>query len=233
MSLYIYILSEHSVNLMAPVSLSTGNIVGVGQCILHGMTVVIRKKFSASRFWDDCVKYNCTVSIILIKNHCHRISGGCSYYLSLKYFFRITILLHSPPDCTVHWWDLQIPAEPADSGHGETTSGAHGTGQRSAPIYMGGVYEPLQYTADCRVLWSHRVQLQPGQLWQQGRNLSWMIFSPQFSLSAQVLCFATDLPNSFNSDSHGFVSICFFDLIQYQFSLNLNHCGVFLLLSVL
>lgn len=103
MSLYIYILSEHSVNLMAPVSLSTGNIVGVGQCILHGMTVVIRKKFSASRFWDDCVKYNCTVSIILIKNHCHRISGGCSYYLSLKYFFRITILLHSPPDCTVHW----------------------------------------------------------------------------------------------------------------------------------
>ncbi|KAF7486409.1 Hypothetical predicted protein [Marmota monax] len=25
------------------------------------MTVVIRKKFSASRFWDDCVKYNCTI----------------------------------------------------------------------------------------------------------------------------------------------------------------------------
>lgn len=41
---------------------TTGNIVGVGQCLLHGMTVVIRKKFSASRFWDDCAKYNCTVS---------------------------------------------------------------------------------------------------------------------------------------------------------------------------
>lgn len=36
--------------------------MGVGQCLLHGMTVVIRKKFSASRFWDDCIKYNCTVS---------------------------------------------------------------------------------------------------------------------------------------------------------------------------
>lgn len=92
MSLYMYILSEHSVNLMAPVSLSTGNIVGVGQCILHGMTVVIRKKFSASRFWDDCVKYNCTVSKILIKNHCHRISWRCGCYLSLKYLFLITIL---------------------------------------------------------------------------------------------------------------------------------------------
>lgn len=34
----------------------------MGQCLIHGMTVVIRKKFSASRFWDDCVKYNCTVS---------------------------------------------------------------------------------------------------------------------------------------------------------------------------
>ncbi|OWK12094.1 SLC27A1, partial [Cervus elaphus hippelaphus] len=41
--------------------LSAGNIVGVGQCLIYGLTVVLRKKFSASRFWDDCVKYNCTV----------------------------------------------------------------------------------------------------------------------------------------------------------------------------
>uniref|UniRef100_A0A452VAB0 long-chain-fatty-acid--CoA ligase n=1 Tax=Ursus maritimus TaxID=29073 RepID=A0A452VAB0_URSMA len=33
----------------------------MGPCLLHGMTVVIRKKFSASRFWDDCIKYNCTI----------------------------------------------------------------------------------------------------------------------------------------------------------------------------
>uniref|UniRef100_A0A8C5JZ81 long-chain-fatty-acid--CoA ligase n=1 Tax=Jaculus jaculus TaxID=51337 RepID=A0A8C5JZ81_JACJA len=39
----------------------TGNIMGVGQCIIYGLTVVLRKKFSASRFWDDCIKYNCTV----------------------------------------------------------------------------------------------------------------------------------------------------------------------------
>lgn len=58
--------------------LSTGNIVGVGQCIIHGMTVVIRKKFSASRFWDDCVKYNCTVSIIYITSLLHRFSGQSS-----------------------------------------------------------------------------------------------------------------------------------------------------------
>ncbi|XP_063287487.1 long-chain fatty acid transport protein 4-like [Pelobates fuscus] len=44
-----------------PLYHSAGNIVGMGQCILNGMTVVIKRKFSASRFWDDCVKYNCTI----------------------------------------------------------------------------------------------------------------------------------------------------------------------------
>uniref|UniRef100_A0A4W3GIR2 Arachidonate--CoA ligase n=1 Tax=Callorhinchus milii TaxID=7868 RepID=A0A4W3GIR2_CALMI len=44
-----------------PLYHSAGNIVGVGQCLLHGMTVVIRRKFSASRFWDDCIKYKCTI----------------------------------------------------------------------------------------------------------------------------------------------------------------------------
>uniref|UniRef100_A0A672QNR2 long-chain-fatty-acid--CoA ligase n=1 Tax=Sinocyclocheilus grahami TaxID=75366 RepID=A0A672QNR2_SINGR len=37
------------------------NIMGVGQCLIHGITVVVKKKFSASRFWEDCIKHNCTV----------------------------------------------------------------------------------------------------------------------------------------------------------------------------
>ncbi|KAJ8283561.1 hypothetical protein COCON_G00024110 [Conger conger] len=44
-----------------PLYHSAGNIMGVGQCLIYGMTVVVKKKFSASQFWDDCVKYNCTV----------------------------------------------------------------------------------------------------------------------------------------------------------------------------
>lgn len=39
----------------------SGNIIGVGQCLIHGLTVVVKRKFSASRFWEDCIKYNCTV----------------------------------------------------------------------------------------------------------------------------------------------------------------------------
>uniref|UniRef100_A0A3Q2QK83 long-chain-fatty-acid--CoA ligase n=1 Tax=Fundulus heteroclitus TaxID=8078 RepID=A0A3Q2QK83_FUNHE len=44
-----------------PLYHSAGTIMGVGQCLLFGLTVVIRRKFSASRFWDDCVKHRCTV----------------------------------------------------------------------------------------------------------------------------------------------------------------------------
>ncbi|XP_072772565.1 long-chain fatty acid transport protein 4-like [Nerophis lumbriciformis] len=46
-----------------PLYHSAGTIMGVGQCLLFGATVVIRSKFSASRFWDDCVKHNCTVGL--------------------------------------------------------------------------------------------------------------------------------------------------------------------------
>nr|AOW69616.1 long-chain fatty acid transport protein 1a [Lateolabrax japonicus] len=48
-----------------PLYHSAGTIMGVGQCLLFGLTVVIRRKFSASRFWDDCVKHNCTVIIYI------------------------------------------------------------------------------------------------------------------------------------------------------------------------
>ncbi|KAM3598443.1 uncharacterized protein V6R79_018075 [Siganus canaliculatus] len=44
-----------------PLYHSAGNIMGVGQCLINGVTVVVKKKFSASRFWEDCIKYNCTV----------------------------------------------------------------------------------------------------------------------------------------------------------------------------
>ncbi|XP_065100703.2 long-chain fatty acid transport protein 1a [Paramisgurnus dabryanus] len=44
-----------------PLYHSAGNIMGVGQCLINGTTVVVKKKFSASRFWEDCIKHNCTV----------------------------------------------------------------------------------------------------------------------------------------------------------------------------
>ena len=45
-----------------PLYHTAGGVLGIGQALIQGCTVVIRRKFSASRFWDDCVQYNCTVS---------------------------------------------------------------------------------------------------------------------------------------------------------------------------
>lgn len=41
---------------------TAGGVMSIGQALLFGSTVVIRKKFSASGYFSDCQKYNCTVS---------------------------------------------------------------------------------------------------------------------------------------------------------------------------
>ncbi|KAL7070845.1 hypothetical protein ACQ4LE_009743 [Meloidogyne hapla] len=42
-----------------------GGIAGVGQMILNGCTIVIRQKFSASHFWNDCRIFNCSIAIYI------------------------------------------------------------------------------------------------------------------------------------------------------------------------
>lgn len=49
-----------------PLYHTAGGIMNVGQALLFGSTVVIRKKFSASGYFTDCQKYKCTVSSFLL-----------------------------------------------------------------------------------------------------------------------------------------------------------------------
>uniref|UniRef100_A0A8C0X3L9 long-chain-fatty-acid--CoA ligase n=1 Tax=Castor canadensis TaxID=51338 RepID=A0A8C0X3L9_CASCN len=44
-----------------PLYHSAASLLGVGGCIELGATCVLKKKFSASQFWNDCKKYNVTV----------------------------------------------------------------------------------------------------------------------------------------------------------------------------
>ncbi|XP_016065643.1 PREDICTED: very long-chain acyl-CoA synthetase, partial [Miniopterus natalensis] len=44
-----------------PLYHSSALLIGVNGCIAAGATLVLRNKFSASQFWDDCRKYNVTV----------------------------------------------------------------------------------------------------------------------------------------------------------------------------
>ena len=45
-----------------PLYHTNGGILAAGQMLFWGSTLVLRKKFSASNFFIDCVKHKCTVS---------------------------------------------------------------------------------------------------------------------------------------------------------------------------
>lgn len=47
-----------------PLYHSHGLIHCGGMMMYYGCTVVIKRKFSASNFWSDCIKYNCTVTMV-------------------------------------------------------------------------------------------------------------------------------------------------------------------------
>ena len=50
-----------------PLYHSAGGVLGVGQALWSGITIVIRRKFSASQFIVDCVKYKCTVRNVILQ----------------------------------------------------------------------------------------------------------------------------------------------------------------------
>lgn len=45
-----------------PLYHTSAGIIGIGQMVLTGSCCAIRQKFSASNFWNDCVKYECTAT---------------------------------------------------------------------------------------------------------------------------------------------------------------------------
>uniref|UniRef100_A0A1I7ZDN4 Very long-chain fatty acid transport protein n=1 Tax=Steinernema glaseri TaxID=37863 RepID=A0A1I7ZDN4_9BILA len=59
-----------------PMYHSAAGILGVGQCVTQGATIVIRKKFSATNFWRDCARFGCTGS--------QYIGEICRYLLAQK-----------------------------------------------------------------------------------------------------------------------------------------------------
>lgn len=58
-----------------PLYHTAGGMLGVGNVLLCGCTMAMRRKFSASQFWSDCIKYNSTVA--------QYIGEICRYLLSV------------------------------------------------------------------------------------------------------------------------------------------------------
>lgn len=53
--------SNDNIYITLPLYHMSASLLGIGGCIELGATCVLKKKFSASQFWKDCVKYNVTV----------------------------------------------------------------------------------------------------------------------------------------------------------------------------
>lgn len=53
-----------------------GGIMGVSQCLIFDSAMVIKRRFSASQFWNDCIKYNATCA--------QYIGELCRYLLATK-----------------------------------------------------------------------------------------------------------------------------------------------------
>ncbi len=47
--------------MVLPLYHATGGLCGVGAAISNGGAVIVRRKFSASKFWDDCIEYGATL----------------------------------------------------------------------------------------------------------------------------------------------------------------------------
>ncbi|CAH1283897.1 unnamed protein product [Diabrotica balteata] len=45
-----------------PLYHASAGMLSLGLCLICGVPIALRKKFSASAFWSDCIKYNCTVT---------------------------------------------------------------------------------------------------------------------------------------------------------------------------
>ncbi len=57
--------SEDIIYCALPLYHSTGGLCGVGAAWLNGATLVLRRKFSATHFWDDVVDHDCTIFVYI------------------------------------------------------------------------------------------------------------------------------------------------------------------------
>jgi len=57
--------SEDKVYCALPLYHSTGGLCGVGSALLNGGTLVLRRKFSATHFWDDVADNGCTIFVYI------------------------------------------------------------------------------------------------------------------------------------------------------------------------
>lgn len=88
-----------------PLYHTAGGVMSIGQALLFGSTVVLRKKFSASGYFPDCQKYKCTV---MTYERFRSIFCLTSTYELEKNDFFAFFFLWGRIGCSIHWWNVPL-----------------------------------------------------------------------------------------------------------------------------
>ena len=121
-----------------------GGGIGTAQCLVFGNTLAIRAKFSASRFWTDCIKYKCTVSVIDIA----MITISSTWYsLSVSWF-----LFPHNSGRSIYRRNLQIPPDSRSQRHWYPTSCQTHVRKRSPLKYLDRFQAKIQHQDYRRIL---------------------------------------------------------------------------------
>ena len=99
-----------------PLYHSSAGILSCGPSFYIGLSVALRKKFSAKDYWKDCVKYNATVDIFLINTKTTLKNINISSGLIYSDIFLLVIT-----GVPVHWRDMSISSKYFGMSGGEKT----------------------------------------------------------------------------------------------------------------
>lgn len=146
-----------------PLYHSAGGMIGVGSVLLCGVTAALRKKFSASNFWTDCIRYKCTVSERLPACLVPKKFFACLcpiFFLCVLQFKPMSTVCTTVAGGTVYWGNLSLRADDTAETDRHPAQRAANVWQRFAAPDLAPVCVALQHSADRRVLRLHRRQFQ-------------------------------------------------------------------------
>lgn len=118
-----------------PLYHTAAGCMSIGQMLIFGSTVVIRKKFSASAFFSDCAKYNATVSSVWPTTYCH--------FQSILTF----------ADRTIHRRNVSLLSKRAWSTNRHFSQSSHDLRQRLTTTNLATVHQTIQHSTSLRILW--------------------------------------------------------------------------------
>ena len=73
-----------------PIYHSNGIMIGVGAALVSGATVVLKRKFSASNFWKDCIEHRCS-AFIYVGEICRFLVNQPASPLDRAHYVRVAI----------------------------------------------------------------------------------------------------------------------------------------------